>query len=351
MNSRVISRQYCPLMLILSLIMETGFAEDLLRKDESWNVGLVVENDLTADTDKNYTSGIRLNWISPDLTRYKDSELLPDWSLPLINALPLINDPGLQRNVGIAIGQKIFTPEDILSNQLIEDDRPYAGWLYLSMAFYSKSVTTLDTFELQLGIVGPAALGREAQNSIHRFRGLDEANGWSHQLENEPGIVFLYERKWRALEAALGNGLGTDLITHGGAAVGNVSTYANAGLEWRFGWHLPTDFGTSLIRPGGDATGPTNANDPRFSNDQRFGIYAFGAVTGRLVLRDIFLDGNSFASSHSVDKEYFVSDLIVGGSVIIQGVKLSYAHVFRGKEFKLQSSGSNFGSLSMSYSF
>ncbi len=351
MNSCVINWKRCTLLLALGLLPQIGFAKNVEGKDDSWNIGFVLENDLTANTDSNYTSGVRLSLISPDLTHFSDSEVLPDWSHSSVDILAISKEPEWKRNIGFGLGQKIFTPEDILSSKLIEDDRPYAGWLYTAITFYSKNANTLDTMELQLGVIGPAALGREAQNSVHRIRGLKEAKGWSHQLNNEFGILFLYERKWRALEATHENGLGTDLITHGGATVGNVLTFANMGAEWRFGWHLPTDFGTSLIRPGGDSTGPTNVNDSRFADHIPFGIYAFGAVTGRVMLRDIFLDGNTFSNSHSVNKEYFVGDFIIGGSVIIQGVRLTYAQVFRGKEFEEQRSGSSFGSFSASYSF
>ena len=41
---------------------------------------------------------------------------------------------------------------------------------------------------LQLGVVGPGALGKEAQNDVHQFIGKDQAQGWSSELQNEPGI-------------------------------------------------------------------------------------------------------------------------------------------------------------------
>jgi len=41
------------------------------------------ENDLFADTDKGYTNGIKLSWISPGLTGYAESGRLQPCSLPL----------------------------------------------------------------------------------------------------------------------------------------------------------------------------------------------------------------------------------------------------------------------------
>ena len=105
-------------------------------------------------------------------------------------------------------------------------------------------------FELQFGIIGPAAQAEEAHNFIHDLRDLEKAGGWSNQLDNEPGLALIYERKWRPLKSDNSTGFGYDVITHAGAAVGNVFTYANAGVETRIGWNLPGDFGTSYIRPG-----------------------------------------------------------------------------------------------------
>jgi hypothetical protein len=147
------------------------------------------------------------------------------------------------------------------------------------------------------------------------------------------------------------NGLGYDVISHAGAALGNVYIYGNAGTEVRFGLNLPGDFGTSYIRPGGNTNAPTTVDDPRLRNTQAYGLYFFTAATGRLVGRDIFLDGNTFRDSHSVDKETVVGDLIVGASVTFHRYKLSYAQVFRSREFEQQDKNNNFGSISLAVTF
>lgn len=67
--------------------------------------------------------------------------------------------------------------------------------------------------------------------------------------------------------------------------------------------------------------------------------------------RDIFLDGNTFRESHSVAKESFVLDRTVGFSIIYGGLKLSYAQVFRSKEFAAQHHSHSYGSFAFSYTF
>ncbi len=312
---------------------------------------IMFENDLFVNRDQQYTNGVQLNWLSSDLNHYAEAQRLPAWLLPVVRKIPLINEPGRLHNVGFSIGQKIFTPENTQSSALVVDDRPYAGWLYGALGFTSKTVGVKDLFEIQFGIVGPAAQAEEAQNFIHDLRDLPSTRGWSHQLRNEPAFALVYERKWRPLRSENATGFGYDVITHVGAAAGTVHTYANVGLEARFGLNLPGDFGTSAIRPGGTTNAPATVNDPRLRSTRAYGAYLFAAVSGRLVGRDIFLDGNTFRDSHSVDKEIVVGDLIVGGSLIFRQFKLSYAQYFRSREFTQQDKNNNFGSISLSVTF
>lgn len=319
--------------------------------DNTWTLSVHFENDLFADTDQNYTSGVKLSWVSPDLTRFRDDRQLPEWIYPYIEALPFINEPERERNIAISFGQSIFTPQDTERTDLITDDRPYAGWLYLGLGFHSKTQTQLDTMEIQLGVVGELSLARQTQILVHKLRDISTPKGWQHQLENEPGLNLIYERNWRDQLAGDDRGFGFDIITHAGAAVGNVFTYANLGFEVRGGWNLPQDFGTSTIRPGGDTNDPVTKSDPRRAADTSFGFHLFAFADGRAVARDIFLDGNTFVDSHSVDKERFVGDVAVGAALIYGRFKLSVAKVFRTREFVGQPSKHRFGSITLSYTF
>jgi len=53
------------------------------------------------------------------------------------------------------------------------------------------------------------------------------------------------------------------------------------------------------------------------------GGYVFAGVEGRAVARDIFLDGNTFQKSPSVDKEPLVGELAVGAALLFPGGRLS----------------------------
>lgn len=320
---------------------------------EEWTLNLYVENDLFSETDQDYTSGIRLSWVSPDIETYYDEDTLPDWVTRMNRRLTFFHGrhKGVERNVIISGAQQIYTPEDETETELIEDDRPYAGWLFLGLGYQTRFENQLDTLELRLGVIGPAALGKEAQDFIHDLRGFAKFQGWDNQLRNEPGVIAVWEHKRKKGIMNANSRFGADLIGHAGFALGNVGTYANAGAEFRMGWAIPDDFGTSAIRPGGENSTPNSVWNPSIAVDRNWGLHAFVSFDVRLVVHDIFLDGNTFKTSHSVDKEHLVADAAVGLSFLYRGVKLSYAHIFRSKEFELQDHSHSYGSLAISYTF
>ncbi|MGB0467249.1 MAG: lipid A deacylase LpxR family protein [Pontibacterium sp.] len=326
--------------------------------DKPWTLNLYFENDLFAETDQNYTNGIRAAWVSPNIDNYLHDKRLPVWVRKINRYVPLF-DPAsshgekVQRNLVLSLGQQIYTPENIELTTLDSGDRPYAGWLYAGAAYHSQTQDRLNSAELNIGIIGPAALGQEAQDFIHDLRGFDKFQGWDNQLKNEPGIQLVYESKYRWLREQLTGILSYDLIVHNGISLGNVATYVNSGAEMRLGWHLPYDFGTSALRPGGDNSAPGVSDDRynKYARQQNLGAHLFISGDGRWVLQDIFLDGNTFIDGHSVDKRPLVGEIAIGFATLYKGWKISFARVHRSREFKGQKTGHNYGSLSVSYSF
>lgn len=326
---------------------------------ESWTFTLRFENDLFAGTDQQYTNGIKLSWISPEFDWFQEQDwirntpLLSRLSDFVINRLPYSDDANRQRHLALSAGQKMFTPEDIEQRMLIVDDRPYAGWLYGSVAYHSKTISQLDTFEIQAGLTGDFSLAEQTQDLIHSLRDIDKANGWDNQLDTEIGIALIYDRKIRKQPSSLpAANLSWDAIAHGGMAVGNVFTHINSGVELRLGWNLPRDFGSALIRPASDTRAPADAGDPRFkSGREGMSFHVFAAMTGRAVIRDVFLDGNTFSDSHNVDKKMLVGDFVIGAGLTWASFSLSYAQVLRTPEFEKQNGSQKFGSINLSYTY
>jgi lipid A 3-O-deacylase len=318
--------------LVLPVVATAARAQER-PPDERGTFTLLIENDALDSSDRHYTNGLKLAWLS--------SEKIPDWLRAAGDWLPFFS-PNSRRRYGFSIGQSIFTPEDKETAALITDDRPYAGWLYAGFAMTADSGNQLDTFELNLGVVGPSAKGEQLQNGFHRAIGSDQANGWDNQLHDEFGAVLYYEHKWRGLLETSRGGFGVDVTPHVGGALGNVYTYAAGGATLRFGQDLPSDYGPPRVRPALAGTG-------FFNPSAGFGWYLFAGAEGRAVARDIFLDGNTTGDdSHSVDKKPFVADLQAGIAITIQSVRLAFTQVYRTKEFDGQDGENMFGALSLS---
>lgn len=305
------------------------------------------ENDTFAGTDRYYSNGIKLAWISKDLRKNGSDGHLPDWAGWLVDRTPALNRKDFLHNLAIALGQNIYTPDDIYAEELIEDDRPFAGWLYLSAALHSRNIHLLNTLELSVGVVGPSSLAEDSQKWAHS----KDPQGWTNQLEDEPGVMLTWQRFWRASRKHVGRGFAYDFIPHAGVTLGNVMTFANAGAEIRYGYNLPDDFGTFLIRPGGGTPVPVSMGDPRLSTHSNFGLSIFFGTDGRAIARNIFLDGNTWQDSHSIDKNALVADVFAGISGVYKFVQVTYAHVYRTEEFEGQDGGQFFGSISLAVTF
>ena len=265
----------------------------------------------------------------------------------------------------------MYTPRDVERPDPDPNDRPYAGWTHLGFSFLTKNDFRADTVMLQIGIVGPASLAEETQKLVHEITDSIDPQGWDYQLSNEPGINLGWERKWRWYARTISDDdrspqrfrpfvdkrdqmrayWGVDVIPHVGALVGNVATYANTGFTARAGYNLPSDFGVNLIRPASVTSAPLDDLDPRVRG-AGFSFYLFAGADGRAVARDIFLDGNTFTDSRSVDRDPWVADFSAGFGLVLADFQLTYSHVVRTREFETQqSSTSEFGSVTASWSF
>lgn len=326
---------------------ETAESAESAQSDEIGTFTFQIENDLIANADRNYTSGVRIGWTSPGLRNQ-----LPwvgdalEWIYPF--------DVNADARVGIHMGQSIYTPEDLSESNLNSDDRPYAGWLYAGVSLHAEAeqtiltlpFDTLDKLELDLGMVGPASLAEQTQKFVHKYTDSPDPKGWSNQLNNEPGVVVLLERNWRSPAHDFeGTGVQADVIPTAGVSLGNVNTSASLGAILRFGQGLNVDYGPPLIQP--NLAGVTFIDRV----DAGYAWYIFGGFGGTFVARNIFLDGNTFSDSHSVDKKLLVGSATAGLAVVVGGARLALTHVWRTREFDGQKKPDRFGSLSVSVRF
>jgi lipid A 3-O-deacylase len=336
------ARAAATVMAAALLCSNQAYAQDVpdeVVRNEKDHEGIFtasLENDIFSGTDQHYTNGVRFAFLSAENN-------IPNWVEQGANALPLISKEGHKR-WHFSFGQSIFTPKDISSTNLLVDERPYAGWLYGTVGVISDTGKRLDNAQLTIGVVGPASGAEHTQRFVHNIVDSPDPKGWDNQLENELGVMLTLERKWRGIYEFSPFGWAVDVTPSIGASLGNVYTHAATGAVVRLGYDLPSDYGPPLIRP-------SLPGSDFFIPQKQFGWYLFAGIEGRAVAHNIFLDGNTFKDSHSVDKNPFVGGLQAGIAFNIEDTRIAYTHMIRTKEFQGQDDSDEFGAITVSVRF
>jgi hypothetical protein len=326
------------LIFIYALEVFADSTEPAEPAESSGYWSLQLENDgWVENDDQYYTSGIEVSYMLACEP--------PPWLRGLADLFPFYERTS-ESGVIYSLGQTIFTPEDIREKELIKNDRPYAGWLYGSAAIASRvklkdNYQYINGLEVTLGIVGPGSHADDVQDGFHRFLGTSRPEGWDNQLEDELGFVMTYSRKWNYYPKNSGF-LDYEISPHAVAALGNVYTYAGGGLTFRWGTKLREDIGPPTIRPGFPGV-------PYFRPDPQPNWYFFAGLEGRAVARNIFLDGNTFEDSHSVDKNIFVGDVQFGFAFHIKNVRIAISNIMRSEEFDGQDGYTDYGAINISF--
>jgi lipid A 3-O-deacylase len=320
--------------------VEQSIPDRVLEASEDRIITLVVENDSIGDgTDNNYTSGIRLNYTKvganfPNIA-YKIDQLIPTFEINKTSSFYY------------SLGQSLYTPRNITQKAADPRDRPWAAFLYGSLGMVTFTDNHTDEVEATLGVVGPAAMGEWAQKTVHkRLTGSPNPEGWSHQLKNEPGFMLAWQRGWPMFMNGQIASTFWSVKPYLGIAAGNIRTYGDAGFilsltpsesKWQ-----DTPVRVSPAMPG---TGIYEI--PR----NKWSWSLFSGIEGRAVAHDIFLDGNTFAESRSIEKKPFVADATAGLALTYGKTRISYTVVYRTKEFVTQDNPEVFGALSVGVRF
>src|SRR5258708_709954 len=192
-------------------------------EDERRNIfTFQVENDVFnrfSPTDRDYTNGVRIGWLSPAIAWLPESWVALTTVPTFFGEAP---SDSVIRRFGVSVGQNLYTPENITVSQPVFNDRPYAAWLYASFLLQytykrhdtktgSDEPVRLDTLQVDVGLIGPAAGGELAQNNFHRLIGVPHANGCANQLHNEPTFAIPFGRRCpdRRSSSAMAASVGT----------------------------------------------------------------------------------------------------------------------------------------------
>ena len=334
------------LALVAALALVIGTAPHVRAdwRDQGAVLTTIEENDLFLNTDRHYTQGFRQSFLHHD-------DVMPGFVRSLADAIPEVGvSERLGYKLGYEIGQSIFTPADLRATQLRQNDRPYAGWLYtgviLQRRWFLDGWPVLENFQIDAGIIGPHAFGKETQTWVHEFRGFETPKGWANQLHDEPGVAIKYQRSWLFSPNTSG-ARWIDFIPHAGFSLGNVDTSFRIGGAVRVGVNLPDDFGVSTI----SSLTTTEGGWSRQRTAHKWGFYVFLGTEASAVAYSTFLDGNLFRHSHSVEKEPVVGEWKAGIGVLMDFAELGLTYVYRTPQFVSQGKNDSYGSVSLKIKF
>jgi lipid A 3-O-deacylase len=205
-------------LTLLSILLLSVLFSKAQQKNYQNEAGFQTDNDsyLAQGSDKYYTNGLFLYFRHALQTDTSNAKLFG-------------------KVLGFEVGQKMFNPQSAVIPAARYVDRPFAGYLYLGSSlqylFKNESVLKLG---LQLGVTGPAALGQEAQQFIHKLLGFYPPQGWQYQIKNNVGVNLagnydrlFFRKNW------------FDATGNSYANVGTTFTGAGAGLTLRFGTFNP----------------------------------------------------------------------------------------------------------------
>ena len=138
------------------------------------------DNDFFTKSDEYYSQGITLDYVAPAVKKFVLTKLL--WQ-------PFTTMP----QYGISFNLFGYTPTSIASDNILYGDRPFNANISLkTFLIQSDEVKHQQVAAaLSIGVMGPAALGYEIQNNIHKWLKNPLPHGWQYQVRND--IILNYE--------------------------------------------------------------------------------------------------------------------------------------------------------------
>jgi hypothetical protein len=316
-----------------------GVATAFCGAASAQTVTLMHDNDEWARTDEEYTSGARLVVMSNDWGR-------ADWAQAAARFLPGI-EPGETLSAGFGIGHYLYVPRNVATSAPVVNERAYAGWLHGSALLAGETANRLDSWKLDVGVVGPAAEGEQLVTFFHAaFSGRD-MKGWDNQIRNRLGFEAAWTRRWRNVMPVAG-ALQADVSPAVGVEAGTVAVGATAGLMLRFGFNLDDDFGPArATSPGGSVSQP----------DHRLTGYLFASASEHYSAYDVFVDeaggrsGDRLRGGAAIAREPWRSETGLGFVLNVGPARAMFAWTQQSKAYVQQPGAHQIGEVTMGWRF
>lgn len=249
-------------------------------------------------TDAYYTNGLVYHHVSDPLAPEQGREWAACPGLGLLSRhfeswlMPASGETPFRHSW--EVGQIIQTPLDKKASPPDPEDQPYAGLLYAGCSYHLRTSRRAESMGLIGGVVGPWSLAEQSQTLAHEWAGAKQARGWQGQLRNEVVLNLRYDRQQVLHETALGS-RGISIFDTIGFELGTLAISASSGLNL-------------LLARDPDAVFGLNPNYlgryPVISGDRATGFYMLTTLQATAVMRDLFLNGNTWVDSPAaVDHE------------------------------------------------
>ena len=259
---------------------------------------LQADNDAILDTDRWYSSGLRLAAVQARA--------------------------GYELEIGLL--QEIYTPEGERFDFGVIDRAP-AARLLLSVARHDRRPGMLQTLEVAAGVRGPAAQGEKVTDFIHRFVSASPIV-WSRQEDN----------RFDAHVAAVRSHDHGALRLHYGAVLGNEIAFAHGGAELRFG-----------AESGASSPALRHAPTPPWGGPEGWSGFVGANVRG--VARNQMLERPYSVFGAPLERRKAVARVAAGAAWNCHGLAWTAALVAETREFAGQRAVHGFVSATLHYAF
>lgn len=243
----------------------------------------------------------------------------------------------------IEVGQKMFNPQSGYQPNAATHDRPFAGYLYAGgkVNLFYKNEALLRT-GLELGTVGPRALGKEAQQLLHDIVGFYEIEGWEYQIENELA-ANLSAQYLKLLHRSQKKDLDFSLETN--VLAGTTFSGASAGILFRAGRI------NQLFNSG--YTNALISNNSKTEKLVKSELFFYAKPQLNAVFHDSTIEGSLFNNTSPVtfDAKTLVFSQVVGFNYSSPRFTFDFGLYFKSKEVKSTARPHQFGAISMFYRF
>lgn len=286
------------IILLLSMVIDVPA---VAKEYNAGSISFNIDNDGLLGTDRGYTNGIFFKFNSGSVVDIEN--LLPMAIKKVAKFLPL--NQTTDKGWIVTFGQQIWTPNNISSEIELENERPFAGLLFVKASIYESSNNLASKYSLMLGTVGPNAFAEQSQKAIHNLISSKTPIGWERQIENKGVFNISYETQVLLSRAEISKDKSFDASLAGRVNVGNFQNEIALGGTVRWGSALKGSFGSVGFTPG-------NYFDASVLSKSKSGQFYYLALEGRYRFNDITIDGKRPNNLFSVDTKHWQSTLSSG---------------------------------------